>query len=327
MNSSSSTPLALVGDSSAVCAARAAFSAAATVRAPVLINAESGCRPRDLARVLHAHSRAAEPFVEITCGADDSRDVEHRLFGELLRRSAPGDLELVTGRSAVVQAGEGILFLDDIDELSASSQRRLARILRDVEVRVPGSGTPVMTGFRLVAATSRDLNGEARDGRFRRDLLRRLVPCSITVPALRQRTADIPAIIEAFCLEKGRDPVEFTAPALTVLMSLAWPRNIDELCEMVEWAGQLATGPVRQEDILTRVPLPGGLGRIDLTTSLREARRQFERDYIAAVLGKHGWSVSEAARTLGIERANLYRKVRQIGLVLPPAERTGWARS
>lgn len=289
-------------------AARAAFAAAALRRVPLLIGAESGCRPADVARALHARTSASAPFAAIDCGAEDPSEIERRLFGGPVRAGAR-ELETATHDSALVTAAAGTLFLENIDQLPASTQRRLARVLRDAEVRVPRRRKGVVTNFRLIASTGLDLDDEARAGRFRMDLLRRLTTCRIAIPPLRQRTSDIPDIIGAMAL----DGAAFTAPALTVLTSLPWPGNIDELVAVVTRVAA-SGGSIQQKDVLMHLPLQRTLGRMDLTAGLREARRQFERDYIAAVLERHRWSMSEAARTLGIERANLYRKTRQLGI-------------
>jgi two-component system response regulator HydG len=304
-----SLPLALAGGSPAAAAARAAFAGAAAGRGPVLVAAEAGCRPAEVARALHARTRSDAPFMAIDCGADDPREIERRLLGGAARQARAQDLETVSRDSAVVAAGAGTLFLENIDQLPASSQRRLALILRDAEVRIPRLRLPVVTSFRLIAATGLDLDDEARGGRFRTDLLRRLATCRILIPPLRQRTSDIPDIIGAMPLHG----TAFTGQVLTVLVSLPWTGNIDELVAVVTRVAA-AGGSIRQEDLLRPLSLQRTPGRLDLTTGLREARRQFERDYIAAVLERHRWSMSDAAQTLGIERANLYRKTRQLGI-------------
>lgn len=316
-------PLSLVGPSAASAAARAALLEAAGRRGPVLITAEPGCRPVDIARSLHEHASPAHPLVLVDCGATDSREVEELLFGGPARRPVASPLECVTGDAAIVKVGSGTLFLDNIEELSTATQRRLARVLRDNQVRVPRSRRPVAAAFRLVAATSRDLVEECRTARFSRALLRRLTGFRITVPPLRQRAGDIPDVIAALPLEPA---MVFTPPALAVLTALPWLRNIDELIEIARRLAE-AGAPAPQEDLLPPRTAHAVGGSFDLTVSLREARRRFERDYIAAVLGKHGWSVSEAALALGIERANLYRKVRQVGLALPSTGRIAGTRS
>ena len=173
----------------------------------------------------------------------------------------------------------------------------------------------------MVASTSRDLDADVRDGRFRQDLLRRLSACRVTIPPLRQRAADLAQIVDQLVQQSGIGPRSFTHAAITVLSALPWPGNVDELASLLERILGSAGSTVTQEDVLAHVPIDGQFSRIDLTASLRDARRRFERDYIAAVLERHQWRMSEAARALGLERANLYRKTRQLGIVrIPRAE-------
>jgi DNA-binding NtrC family response regulator len=157
-----------------------------------------------------------------------------------------------------------------------------------------------------------------RDRHFRSDLMRRFQSCRISVPPLRQRPADLGAVIDRLVAELTPQVRPFTQPAVTVLAALPWPRNLDELASVLAKILESAGEVVRQEDVLAHLPIDGAFARLDLTTSLREARRRFERDYIAAVLERHQWRMSAAARTLGIERANLYRKARQLGITRVP---------
>jgi DNA-binding NtrC family response regulator len=145
------------------------------------------------------------------------------------------------------------------------------------------------------------------------DLLRRFAS-RVVVPPLRQRPQDIPAILERVAADGGRPEISVTTPALTILSAMPWPGNLEELATVFARILQATNGVVRQEDVLLHLPIQGTFARPDLTASLRDARRQFERDYIAAVLERHQWRMSDAARTLGIERANLYRKTRQLGI-------------
>ncbi len=167
-------PLALVGASDAATAARLAMSQAAAGRGPVLLTGEIGCRPAEVAHALHAAAAPGSPFITIDCAAAVAADIEHRLFGSGPRR-APQELEMVGAGAAVVAAESGTLYLEHIDELPASAQRRLARILRDGEVRIDGSRAASRASFRLIGATSKDLEAEAIEGRFRAELLRRFV--------------------------------------------------------------------------------------------------------------------------------------------------------
>jgi two-component system nitrogen regulation response regulator NtrX len=179
---------------------------------------------------------------------------------------------------------------------------------------------------RLVATTAANLEDEVRGGRFRADLSRRLAAYRVSLTPLRERPDDIPDLVRALAQEvaaaSGSTPRTYTPAALTALASLPWPRNLAELREMVARLHAIAPGTLaRQEDVLRSVgfgPVAARLGRMD---SLRVARTRFEREYIAAVLDQHRWHMVEAAASLGIERANLYRKIRQLGLTRPTGGR------
>src|SRR5205085_880452 len=137
----------------------------------------------------------------------------------------------------------------------------------------------------------------------------------IAVPALRQRPQDLTAMVTRLLEHAQAADRVFTQPAVTVLVALPWPENIDELAGLLGRVLASAGPTIRQEDVLAQLPIDGAFARIDLTASLRDARRRFERDYIAAVLDRHHWRMSDAAAALGIERANLYRKTRQLGIL------------
>ncbi len=247
------------------------------------------------------------------------------LFGVPPRRRGD-ELEALSGGSALARARAGVLFLDEVTELSAAAQRRLARVLRDGEVlrersrsapRGNDASPPPLSRLtldvRVVAATSHSLVGAVDDGRLVDELSRRL-PLVIDVPALRHRREDISHIAARILAERapGR---QFTPAALTVLAVLPWRRNVTELRALVDRLAASGSGPtILQEEVLAEVQLD----RLPLrpASNLREARRQFERDHIAAVLRDSGWQMREAARALGIERANLYRKARQLGIPL-----------
>jgi two-component system nitrogen regulation response regulator NtrX len=199
------------------------------------------------------------------------------------------------------------LFLTDLAELPAPVQQRLARLLRDGEVRLPRRSTPVALDVRVIAST-----GSRLDPGLREDLLRRL-PLVIEVPSFRQRRDDVPAIAEAMLAARDRRR-RFTPAALTVLSALPWRRNTAELAGLLDRLVATRRGEIRQEDVLAEVQLDRAPARP--TGSLRDARRAFEREFIAAVLRDHAWQMRDAARALGIERANLYRKARQLGIPL-----------
>lgn len=310
-------PLSLVGDSEVVRRVRAALDEAAGGAGALLLSCEPGCRPREVAELLHEHSGRDGAFAALDCAAADASTLDRQLFGTPPNRPMPQDLEVLGADSRLLAAHEGTLFLDNVGEMPAAAQRRLARLLRDGEARVSGALTPATVTCRIVAAATPDLAADVRSGRFRQDLYRRLTADRITIPPLRQRPEDLSAVIDALLMSletEERPARSFTQPALTVLSALPWAGNIDELADLLPRVLRQAGAVVRQEDVLMHLPMDGPFARLDLTASLRDARHRFEREYIAAVLERHHWRMSDAARTLGIERANLYRKTRQLGI-------------
>jgi DNA-binding NtrC family response regulator len=307
-------PLPLTGPSAAAARARAAFATATASAAPALIVADRGLDADAIARVLHERSRPRMPLVVINCAAADE-DVDRQLFGPPTRGAAQSELETIGTGSALMRARAGTLYLQHILELPAATQRRLARVLRDREVSARGRRSPVRA--RVLADAPASIASDVRDGQLRADLFRRLSQICIPVPSLRERPSDIPAVVEIIAAQlHGGTPLVFTQAALTVLSAAAWPGNLDELRSVLERIVQAAPdGAIRQEDVLAHLPIDGAFARIAPHVSLREARQQFEREYIASVLERHRWRMSDAARTLGIERANLYRKTRQLGIM------------
>jgi DNA-binding NtrC family response regulator len=307
-------PLPLLGGSAAATRARAAFTEAAGSPAPALIVADRGLDAEAIVRALHQRSRAGLPFIEIDCASREV-DVERELFGAAARPAANVELEVAGASAALLRAKAGTLYLKHLLELPAATQRRLARVTRDREVM--SGGKRVTIHARIVADAPPTVASDVGEGQLRSDLFRRLSQICIPVPALRERAEDIPSIVEALAAEMRRGaPPAFTQAAFTVLSAAAWPGNLDELRRVLGRVLEAATnGSVRQEDVLAHLPIDGAFARIAPHVSLREARRQFEREYIASVLERHRWRMSDAARTLGIERANLYRKTRQLGIM------------
>ncbi|HYT75900.1 MAG TPA: sigma 54-interacting transcriptional regulator [Vicinamibacterales bacterium] len=308
-------PLPLVGPSGAAGRARAAFADAVRTDASALIVADGGLDCDVVARAIHDRSRPGTPFVVIDCTATDAAAIERDLFGTRRRAVAHADVDIVTPTSALLRVGRGTLYLNHVVELPAAAQRRLARILRDAEVGT--ARRRVRLRGRIVGSAPASVTAEVGDGHFRSDLFRRISQTCIAIPGLRERREDVPDLAArvAAGLRKGA-PQAFTQAALTVLSAAAWPGNLDELRAVLDRVLRAAPpGAVRQEDVLAHLPIDSAFTGVAPQSSLREARRQFERQYIASVLERNDWSMSDAARALGIERANLYRKTRQLGIV------------
>jgi len=308
-------PLPLAGRSEAAERARLAFAAAAHSGLPALIVADRGLDSETVARALHERSRPGAPFLVLDCAAADPHAVDRELFGTRSRGDAPKDLDAVGSSSAMLRARGGTVYLKQILDLPAAAQRRLARILRDREVFAGGRRVPVRA--RIIGDAPASVAVDVSAGHFRSDLFRRISQTCIAIPSLRERPEDIPELATrvAAALRGGDAPV-FTQAALTVLSAPAWPGNLDELRLVLDRLLRGAPAEsIRQEDVLAHLPIDRAFARFAPGISLREARRQFEREYIASVLERHRWRMAEAARTLGIERANLYRKTRQLGIM------------
>ena len=302
-------PYELTGPSRLVKDALAEVERAAADDRGILVTAEQGLDAESVARTVHARSnRQSGPFV-VAQAEDAAADLERGLFGTVQRGVPPtAGLEVLSTSSALFRANGGVLFIPTIGDLPAALQKRLARVLRDGEARITRRTDPVALDVRVIGAAENRLDSGLRD-----DLSRRL-PITLEIPPLRQRREDVASIAQAM-LESCGHGRKFTPAALIVLAALPWRRNTAELSGLIQrLASAEGEAPIRQEDVLAEVQLDRTPAR--MSGSLRDARRQFEREYIASVLRDHEWQMREAARALGIERANLYRKARQLGIPL-----------
>jgi len=232
----------LVGRSHAISRVQELLRRAAGGDSCTLITGEPGSAVESVARELHARSRRSDtPFVLVDCGAADTGSIDRLLFGsapDLSTGSGPrneaADLEPVTRDSCMAAAIGGTLFLQDVSELPASTQARLARIARDGEVRIDGAA--VATMCRLIASASPGLDADVHAHRFRGDLYRRLSATRIDLPPLRDRAEDVPLLAQRLlddCAEAGSPARSFTQTALALLGALTWPGNFAELRDAI----------------------------------------------------------------------------------------------
>lgn len=308
----------LVGVSAAVNRVRELVRRAASTEGGVLIVGEAGVAVESIAANLHARSRmAAGAYVLVDCDAGEPARLDRMLFGAVAA-DAP-DLESVSADSHVAAARGGTLYLRNVSDLPAAVQSRLARIARDGEVRI--GGMPVAMAWRLLASAPPTIDADVRTHRFRSDLFRRLSAVRIDVPPLRDRPEDVPAIAVRLLddLRAARElpSASFTQAALSLISSLTWPGNVAEMREALSRILDAnGDGVIHIEQVLPALHLHRAAAPFVPAASLREARLRFEREYIAAVLQHHGWRMADAAQTLGIQRPNLYRKARQLGIPL-----------
>jgi DNA-binding NtrC family response regulator len=319
-------PADLAGSSDAVRLARDRVGKAASRDGGVLVVADRGFDVDAIAREVHARGPGESgPFATLDCAVPEAAEVERALFGNASvprRRGArPDALETLEAGALLATANGGTLLLTSIAELPASAQARLARVLRDREARIDSSGAPRASrlSLRVIATTRPQVEADVEEGRLRSELYRRLSSVRIDLPALARRREDIPAIARQIVREaseaNGIAARPFTQAALALVAALPWEGNVDELRRAIDGLCASAPGPaIRVEDVLGQVRLDARHGALGPQASLREARRQFEREYIAAVLRHYEGRMGPAARVLGIQRTNLYRKARQLGI-------------
>lgn len=302
-----------------------AMKAAVSRKTAVLICGESGTGRQLVARTVHErdHEFVNRPLVAIDC-ADDPALLERRLFGasgdRLVDVNAPASLERVNRSAAILAAQGGTLVLRNVVDAPARVQARLARVLRDREVFSSDLHESIPLDVRFVGIVDTDVDGAVADGRLRRDLSDRLGQVRIDVPALRRRREDIPVLASHF-LRIASDAAggarRFSRGALALLSAMAWPGNARELREVISAMVASSTDPVIQiEDVLAHARLDQSSASAATASggTLRDLRTRFERDVISAALVRHHGRAGEAAKALGIQRTNLYRKVRQLNV-------------
>ena len=320
----------LVGHSPALVRVRDLLDRAAVQAGALLIAAEAGTIVAAVAQELHRRSgEPNRPLVAVDCASGDAGGIEESLFGAA-RTEAASELECASPDSAIACACGGTLFLQEITELPAVAQGRLARVLRDGQFR--SDSRCERAAFRLVASAPETIDDDVRTRRFRPDLYRRLAAIRVDVPPLRERAEDIPALaaraLEDISTARHLPLRAFTQSALALLAALPWPGNLRELHDVIAHVVDsldAGTELIQIEHLLPALHLHGAPPSFVPAGSLREARLRFEREYIAAVLQHHRWRMADAAETLGIQRPNLYRKARQLGIPIARMPEQGQA--
>ena len=293
---------------------------AAAMRAGVMIRGEEGTGRQIVARAVHAQNGAAGAFVAIDCAAHDGDDLDDALFGRAARsRQTDGpDLERVGERSALYRARSGTIYLQNVAEAPARVQARIARVLRDREAVFSETGQPIEVDVRPMAGVDPEFDVAVSEGRVRDDLLRRLAVIRIDMPPLRNRREDIPALANYFlrdiCASRRLPPKVVSRPALLLISALPWRGNAAEMRKLLEAVVSAVPDSrgIALEDVLAHVRLDGGSATFPDGGTLKQARSRFEREYIASVLEQHKGRISDAAVALGIQRTNLYRKMRAL---------------
>jgi two-component system response regulator PilR (NtrC family) len=316
--------LSMVGKSPVMESIRALVRKVAASRSTVLIVGESGTGKELVARAVHlASPRAGRPFLPVNCAALAEGVLESELFGHVKGAFTGANSDRA---GLLVSAGEGTVFLDEIGEMLPATQVKLLRVLQERKVKPVGSTVEVPFEARLLAATNKRLDQEVKAGRFREDLFYRLNVITIELPALRERTEDIPELAQFFLQglaeDLGRPGLRFSAEALTVLRSYPFPGNVRQLQNIVERAATLAESDVLGPETLP-APLrgeqptaPPGTDSVELADSfsLEKHLDEAERRYLLAALRRANGVKTRAAELLGLTFRSFRYRLAKHGL-------------
>jgi two-component system nitrogen regulation response regulator NtrX len=320
----------LVGNSSGMKHIQDLVKRVAPTTGSVLITGENGTGKELIAHSIHALSpRYAKPFVEINCAAIPEELIESELFGHE-KGSFTGATQLKRGKFDLAHGGT--LFLDEIGDMSVKTQAKVLRILQEQKFERVGGTQTISVDVRIVAATNKDLKQEITRGNFREDLFYRLNVIPFHIPPLRERIDDIQLLAEHFLREfavtHGKKPRTLSQDGLQVLLRYSWPGNVRELKNLIERLVILTSDAENGKPITASLLLshleedamtPRGEARavpasVTTAKNLRDARSDFEKDFILQTLKDNDWNVSKAASVLGIERSHLHKKMKSYGI-------------
>ena len=319
----------LLGGTAVMLDLRRQIAKVAPTKSRVLITGESGTGKELIARAIHRNSAVASgAFVKVNCAAIPPELIESELFGHE-RGAFTGAIAKKRGLFEV--ADGGTIFLDEIGDMALSAQAKVLRVLQTGEFTRVGGEKSLRTDSRVVAATHRDLESMVKAGQFREDLYFRLNVVPVHSPSLRQRPDDIPLLVESFvrecCDENGYAHKPIDDGVFAPLKTYDWPGNVRELRNVVERLVIMSDEVIREQDLPAYLggPKPVAPGRtaapvtsIDLSKydgkSLRDFREEVESEFIRASLLRFEWNISRTAQALGIERTNLHKKLRALGI-------------
>jgi two-component system nitrogen regulation response regulator NtrX len=307
----------LIGESEPMKKLDQQIRSAAAAASRVLITGENGSGKEIVARTLHRLSpRADQPFVDVNCAAIPEELIESELFGH--RKGAfTGAIDERKGKFELADCGT--LFLDEIGDMSLKTQAKVLRVLQEQTFQRVGGQQTIKVDVRVIAATNKDLEAEIGGGAFRSDLYYRLNVIPIDVPPLRVRGNDIIHLAEhflrRFAAETGAPRKKLSSGAASKLRGYAWPGNVRELRNMIERLAILLPGDtIEAEDIQLGARSDVTAAAIGPHLTLKEARAEFEKQFILSRLREFAGNISRTADALGMERSNLHRKLHAYGI-------------
>lgn len=308
----------IIGDSVPMKALRQQLKLMAGTNGRVLIYGESGTGKELFARAIHQASlRAKGPFVEVNCAALPEDQIETELFG-YRRNNFDGTADHKIGK--LQKAHGGTFFLDEVGDMSLRTQAKVLRALDEHRFEPVGAAQSIQVDARVIAATNKNLEKEIERGNFREDLFYRLNVIPFSVPPLRERAEDVPVLARHFLKEftkaYGRPSKEISDDAITALMQYHWPGNVRELRNVMERMVilypqkrvELRHLPLESTRKLQQIRTSEGFG------SLQAVKESAEREYILRKLEETNGNVTRASELLGLERSNLYRKMKALGI-------------
>lgn len=312
----------LTGNSPVITELKEMIGIVAPTNAWILIMGENGTGKELVARSIHHLSRRShKPIVEVNCAAIPEELIESELFGHE-KGAFTGATEKKRGKFDL--AHEGTIFLDEVADMSLKAQAKILRILQEKKFERVGGNKVIDMDVRVLAATNKDLEKEMEAGRFRQDLYYRLHVIPLRVPPLRERKEDIPFLTERFLMDfaakEGQPLKTISAAALEKLMAHDWPGNVRELKNIIERLIILTpSSEIRAEDIpelylKTETSLLQGESAAAVD-SLRDARLDFERQFIIKKLEEFDGNISRTAEAIGLERSNLHKKLKALKVV------------
>ncbi len=309
----------IIGKSRAIMALKNDIKRAAPSNSWVLITGENGTGKEFVARNIHLLStRSGRPFIEVNCAAIPEELIESELFGH----------EKGAFTSAIAQkkgkfdlADKGTIFLDEIGDMSLKTQAKILRILQERSFERVGGTERITVDVRVIAATNKNLKEQILKGTFREDLYYRLNVIPFYVPPIRERAEDIPFFInhflKEFCRETAREMLMVNKEATDMLLTYEWPGNVREIKNLVERLVIMTpSNIVTPDDIPAYIKgvVPAQPKNLFRSSLLKEARKEFEREFISRKLKEFGGNISKTAEAIGIERSHLYRKIRSYGI-------------
>jgi len=317
----------IFGSSAAMRRVLDAVSQAAQTSSHVIVCGEPGTGRELAAREIHRRSGAPErPFVRVVCNGQSPEAFELELFGQSSRiadrSSERRTIERVGSTGHLYDALGGTIFFANLPEVPSRTQSRLARLFGEGDGAVLRGRNRIHLTVRMIAALEHGYDGVTGE-RINKDLLHVISQVRIDLPPLRRRTEDIPALAAYFLAESSRTigaaSKQLTSAAQQLLSALSWHGNARELQRLMAELVHRGKGDlVDLTDVLAAVQIDGRARPFAKGGTLREARARFEREYIAAVMAQHHGRIPEAAKTLGVQRPNLYRKLRRLNVPKPP---------